>query len=69
MDCEKLVAIMRRWGYSAITHQYLIDIYGFTLKEVEECTKGVGIDLGHWGLLYVPPLRQLSPPRGGGGSL
>jgi len=49
MDCEKLVAIVRRWGYN-VAHQYLVDVYGLTPKEVEDCVKGVGIDLGHWAL-------------------
>ncbi len=52
MDCEKLAIIMKRWGYNA-THQYLVDVYGLTQKEAEECIKGVGIDLGHWSL-YAP---------------
>jgi len=47
MDCEKLVAIVRRWGYNVV-HQYLVDVYGLAPKEVEDCVKGVGIDLGHW---------------------
>jgi len=49
MDCEKLVAIVRRWGYNVV-HQYLVDVYGLTPKEVENCVKGVGIDLGYWAL-------------------
>jgi len=49
MDCEKLVAIVRRWGYN-VAHQYLVDVYGLTPKEVEGCVKGVGIDLGYWAL-------------------
>jgi glycine/serine hydroxymethyltransferase len=49
MDCEKLVAMTKRWGYTA-SHQYLIDIYGMTQKEAEECAKKVGIDLGYWAL-------------------
>jgi len=47
MDCEKLVAIVKRWGYN-VAHQYLVDVYSLTPKEVEDCVKGVGIDLGHW---------------------
>ena len=50
MDCEKLVALVKRWGYNDTTHQYLVDIYGMTQKEVEECVKGIGINLGYWTL-------------------
>jgi glycerol kinase len=53
MDCKKLAIIVKRWGYNA-AHQYLIDIYGLSPKEVEECIKGVGIDLGHWPLYALP---------------
>ncbi len=52
MDCEKLVTIMKRWGYNA-AYQYLVEVCGLTQKEAEECIKRVGIDLGHWPL-YAP---------------
>ncbi len=52
MDCKKLITIVRRWGYNT-AHQYLVEVYGLTQKEAEECIKGVGIDLGHWPL-YAP---------------
>jgi hypothetical protein len=55
MDCRKIVSIVKRWGYGAASHQYLVDVYGMTPKEAEECVKEVGIYLGHW----VPP----SPPE------
>jgi hypothetical protein len=48
MDCEKLVSMVKRWGYTS--HQYLVDVYGMTQKEAEECIKGVGIDLGYCAL-------------------
>jgi len=50
MDCKKLAMITKRWGYNA-TYQYLIDVYGYSKKEVEECVRGIGIDLGLWSLL------------------
>jgi hypothetical protein len=53
MDCEKLAIIVKRWGYYT-AHHYLVEVYGLTQKEAEECIKGVGIDLGHWPL-YAPP--------------
>jgi hypothetical protein len=69
MDCERLVAIVRRWGYD-VAHRYLIDVYGLPPREVDECTKGIGIDLGRWSLLYASPLgkadavhRLWPPPR------
>jgi hypothetical protein len=43
MDCEKLVAMVKRWGYTS--HKYLVDVYGMTQEEAEECVKGV-VDLG-----------------------
>jgi hypothetical protein len=46
MDCEKLVAILKRWGYRNVSHQYLVDVYGIRQEETEECVKKVGIDLG-----------------------
>ncbi len=58
MDCEKLVAIIKRWGYNT-TYKYLIDIYGLSPREVEECVKGIGIDLGYWSLLYSSPLEDV----------
>jgi hypothetical protein len=52
MDCEKLVAMVKRWGYTS--HQYLVDVYGMTQEEAEECIKRVGIDLGYWALPKSP---------------
>ncbi|MFZ8839667.1 MAG: hypothetical protein ACO2PM_12335 [Pyrobaculum sp.] len=52
MECEKLIAITKRWGYYT-THRYLTDVYGYSKKEVEECVRGVGIDLGFWSSLYA----------------
>jgi Mn-dependent DtxR family transcriptional regulator len=50
MDCQKLVVLTKRWGYHNIEHRYLIDVYGLSQKEAEECTKEVGINIG-WATL------------------
>jgi len=52
MECEKLIAITKRWGYNT-TFQYLADVYGYSKKEIEECVRGIGVDLGLWSLLYA----------------
>ena len=52
MDCGKLVSIIKRWGYNT-TFQYLADVYGYSKKEIEECVRGIGVDLGLWSLLYA----------------
>jgi hypothetical protein len=59
MDCQKLVVLMKRWGYRNIEHRYLVDVYNMSQKEAEECTKEVGIDIGFYG--------AASPSAEGGG--
>jgi hypothetical protein len=74
MDCEKLITMIKRWGYST-TYQYLADVYGYSKKEIEECARGIGVDIGFWSLLYASPPGEADrgaaavswpPPRLGG---
>ena len=47
MDCERLLSLMKRWGYRGVSYQYLMDAFGMTYEEAERCAKKAGIDLGY----------------------
>jgi hypothetical protein len=47
MDCERILLMMRRWGYRGVSYRYLAEVFGMAEEEMVECAKKIGVDVGY----------------------
>jgi acetate kinase len=47
MDCERILLMMRRWGYRGVSYKYLAEVFGMAEEEMVKCAKKIGVDVGY----------------------